>query len=845
MNEHRPSFRPGGSLKSRYLLFAALVTFILIGGSVIASLYVSGVTRESAETLQLHDDALGVINRIRKAVWWIDTTLNTQLISPQPEDQQTIRRNLFEATRQLSSLSRHPAAELAGLEWPISQLQHDLEDLSHNILRLMELQQDPDWVYPMLPYINETLVESNTEFETAAYLALQEIADDDGGEAYASRLYRAVAEVRDLWRHQILDFRAVIIRFAGLNREEHIAQEQNIDVRHEVILARLTALEQAAEARAMGPATEDALETMLYRAGKWYADYQELQKLRASNIWRADVHFIEVNVHPLQLAVEDDITALQLALQTWSTKNVTMVEQAANQINAELWGLTIVTLAFVWLMYVMISRSVLTPIARIAHALTSDDGANTQLRLAQNRSSREIQTLVSAYNTMRQQIHHRQSALQHQALHDSLTDLPNRALLHDRLQQAISQAQRNKSRVALLLLDLDRFKEINDTLGHATGDQVLKIIARRLADTLRKTDTVARLGGDEFAIVSPQTDGQSLQALVDKIVGCINQPIGIDGQNLYVGVSIGIAVLPEHGEDADTLIRHADIAMYSAKRGNRSHAFYNPRMDTMSADNLSLLGDLRQELQRPSGQLQVYYQPQIELATGRVHSAEALLRWKHPQQGFQAPDQVIHMAEQAGLIGDLTTWVLRQAIGDGARWRDDGLPVRVAVNLSAWNLQDPQLPSLIHDLLAEAGLPPGQLSLEITESVVMSDPVRAREVLHQLSEMGIDLAIDDYGSGFSSLAYLKMLPVKDLKIDKSFVIDMLDDENDAIIVRSTVDLAHNLRLTVIAEGVEQAEVLQQLRDGRCDYVQGYFISPPLPETEFRRWCADNDPWPLP
>jgi diguanylate cyclase (GGDEF)-like protein len=394
--------------------------------------------------------------------------------------------------------------------------------------------------------------------------------------------------------------------------------------------------------------------------------------------------------------------------------------------------------------------------------------------------------------------------------------------------------------MSLLLLDLDRFKEVNDALGHQIGDQLLQQVGQRLESILRDSDTIARLGGDEFAIVAPNTDAAQARKFADKVAAAINRVFFIQQQNLYVGVSIGVATYPDHGNDAMTLVRHADVAMYVAKRNNLDVFIYERQRDDHSLDRLALVGDLHDELKDPQ-HLQIYYQPLIDLLSREVVAIEALLRWNHPQMGFISPENIINMAEHTGLIGPLTQWVINTALRDCAECHFPSHNINISINLSAWNLQDPQLPSVIRSALDTYGQTASKLTLEITESAMMNDPVRARDVLSKLSDMGIDLAIDDFGTGFSSLGYLKMLPVDCLKIDKSFVIDMLENENDAIIVHSTIELAHNLGLQVIAEGVENQETLLRLRRLKCDLAQGYHISKPVPRDQFQKWLKNYNP----
>jgi len=417
-------------------------------------------------------------------------------------------------------------------------------------------------------------------------------------------------------------------------------------------------------------------------------------------------------------------------------------------------------------------------------------------------------------------------ALQYQAQHDALTGLPNRVLLHERLEEAILFAAREDQRLALLVMDLDGFKEVNDTLGHLTGDVLLQAVAVRLERALRSSDTVARLGGDEFAILLPGVDAAGAQVAAQKLLDALDQPILIDGYGIDVGASVGIATFPAHGEDAQTLLRRADVAMYVAKRGKSGAMVYTPEQDQHSPDRLALLSEMRTAIE--SGHLTLDFQPIVRAVSGRAPHVEALVRWQHPRRGVIQPDEFIPLAEQTGLINPLTRWVLATALRLCASWRAEGRDLGVAVNLSARTLHDRGLPEALSGLLAQHALDPAALTLEITESALVPFPQRSLDVLTRLHTMGVRLVIDDFGTGYSSLAYLKRLPVDEIKLDKSFVIDMLSDPNDAAIVRATIDLAHNLGLRITAEGVESAAIWAALRAMGCDAGQGYFLGRPTP-----------------
>ncbi len=431
--------------------------------------------------------------------------------------------------------------------------------------------------------------------------------------------------------------------------------------------------------------------------------------------------------------------------------------------------------------------------------------------------------------------------LERLALHDTLTGLPNRTLLLDRLEQALHVAQRQGDTLALLFLDLDRFKEINDTFGHHAGDLVLQEIGRRLPQVLRESDTVARLGGDEFAVVLPEASAATAHIAAEKLLVALVRPCTVEGYRLDVGGSIGIALYPDHAGDVANLMRCADIAMYRAKRSGAGMSLYSPDADWHSPGRLALLSELRAALTRD--ELVLHYQPVVRFATGETTRVEALVRWQHPRYDLLGPDQFIPLAERTGLINDLTRWVLRSGIGQCAAWHRQGIEVGLAVNLSARNLHDPELPQTIYALLEMHGLPASSLKLELTESSIMADPDTALAVLNELRGAGVRIAIDDFGTGYSSLAYLRRLPVDEIKIDKSFVLDMATNENDAVIVRSAIELAHALGLQVVAEGVEDAETWQRLAQLGCDAGQAYYVARPMPAEEMGRWLRNAEPHP--
>ncbi|XTR52176.1 putative bifunctional diguanylate cyclase/phosphodiesterase [Pseudarthrobacter sp. So.54] len=422
----------------------------------------------------------------------------------------------------------------------------------------------------------------------------------------------------------------------------------------------------------------------------------------------------------------------------------------------------------------------------------------------------------------------------HDSLHDALTGLPNRTLLFERCRQELSAAERGGTTIGLLLIDLDRFKEINDTFGHLYGDELLKQVGTRLRLVLNVTHTIARLGGDEFAVLLPGvTDVGAATDIGAKLRDALEAPFLIDGVALDVEASIGVVLSGEHGTDPTLLLQRADVAMYVAKAQDLGVFAYDPDADGHSPAKLALLGELRRAL--TGDQLVLHYQPKVSLDSGEIVGAEALVRWQHPDRGLIFPDAFIPLAEHTGLIGPLTSQVLDTALAQARVWMDDGQPLTMSVNLSARSLLDDALPGHVAGLLALHGVPAGLLELEITESALMADPARAQRLLEALAAMGVRLSIDDFGAGYTSLGQLKDLPVTEIKIDKSFIINMGTEPSDGLIAHSIIDLGHSLGLTVLAEGVESAETLRQLRRFDCDNVQGYYICRPVPAAVFDAW----------
>lgn len=484
-----------------------------------------------------------------------------------------------------------------------------------------------------------------------------------------------------------------------------------------------------------------------------------------------------------------------------------------------------------------VAKKISSPISQLVNT-AEKLGAGQYEYVADTDRPDEIGNLGRAFNKMSAEIANREEHISKLAYWDQLTELPNRFSFIQKLSQAIADANKNNSSVSVIVMNLDRFKKINTVLGHDSGNKVLRDVANRMQSTVRQsTDFVARLSGDEFAILLPNSDSNIAFRIANDLEKRLEIAVRIGDQHVDVSASMGIASFPEHADNEQKLFSSAELAMQIAKEKQYHIAVFDSKFDASSSENLSLASDLKTAI--ASQQLRMYVQPKVDLKTGKTTSAEALIRWIHPERGQIFPDQFIPFAEQTGLIQKISLWMLHQAATYAALWRAEGKKITIAVNLSTRDLIDADLPAKLQQIIDEHDITAEYLSLEITESSIMDDPQRALDTLKKLSLMGFKLAIDDFGTGYSSLAYLKKLPIDELKIDKSFVLNVAKDKSDVTIVKSTIDLGHNLNLKVVAEGIENQEAWNLLASMGCDFGQGYFMSRPMPASEFSQWL---DKW---
>lgn len=824
------------SLRGRYLIVAALIVSVVITGTWIAHDFLSSNARSSTANIEIRNHIAHYSRLIRNSVWRAEYALLAFTLSPLDLYRQEVKTNLNLALRYAQALHRLRS-------WPsnirpidsMATLITDLERLRVNGRRLMDIRATPLEMFPAMHVMTGGMVHENIDFYSAATESMDDLADATTPSQRA--LYRQLSEVRHAWTLMIVAFRVYVANRLGTFGDPEnglLVQSRNVKLLFGDVQRRLALLDARARRTDLGLQGNDSLARMHTASERWFASYQQVRKITESNHWRMDVPYLNSHIQPLLTDIRGLLEGLDRDMERSARMDAGSFRATAQRMaNSQVIEATLVLL-FVALGSIYLERHVLRPISRVSRALKAASQGD-ELEEIPAVGALEARQLIEAFQDMHKKVNHRQSALEHQALHDSLTSLPNRVLLQDRLQQAILAAARSNGQIALLMLDLDRFKEINDTLGHHVGDMVLRAVATRLQRLLRKSDTVARLGGDEFAILLPMADLARAEQIAERVLQALEREMTLHQHKLYTSGSLGIALYPQHGASSQTLIKRADVAMYAAKRSNDGFCVYDVAGDQHSVARLSMITELHGAIERD--ELLMHYQPKLDLVTRRVVGVEALLRWKRPALAEFGTADVIALAEQTGIIKPLTQWVLARALAECTEWLRAGLDLGVSVNLSVWNLQDRNLVAQTREMLSEWKLPPGFLTFEITESAMMAEPDRALDTLTQLDRMGIALSVDDFGTGFSSLGYLKKLPVDELKIDRSFVINMTEDENDATIVRSTIDLAHNLGLKVVAEGVEDARTLELLQRLSCDTAQGYHIARPMPAAELSDWLS--------
>lgn len=824
------------SLRKRYAALTLILAIIMLTFSWYAQNQVNQVKINIEANIESRNVLLQRNREIRTAILKSQDLLFKFQIDPKNyTDQEFISTAISRAVMHIKRLSEHPWIK-ENYSSTTSELISTLDQFEKISIELIKVRLQPRLLFPSLNIANSGMQPLSAIFSENINLAIKEIEDDFKINDFKE--YQLLIELRSLWSTMISNFRMYILNelnaFQDYSRENQL---NTINEIHGIIRLKLHALKELEKNNKLSFSSIIALEELYPSATEWIKGFKYVREINDSEEWRTDTIIYQTELEPKLEKINTLLRALDLGVQQFTQNDLTTLSNISQlQVNS-IWTAAIAGLVILFVGFVFLVRLILTPIATVTQAL-KDESKGLDTILQPNISILETRNLITAFKEMRGQIHIRQQELEYHALHDNLTGLANRELLNDRLEQAIHNAQQERSSFAILIMDLDRFKEVNDTLGHVVGDKLLQHVAKRLITLLREVDVIVRLGGDEFSVLLTTAQEKQAEIIAKKILDDFQLVFTVDDTPLYIGISIGISVYPQHGITAQTLQQRADVAMYVAKRNKTGYEIYNPKYDEYSMGKLSLISDLRRAMAK--NQLFMEYQPVIEINSGKVISAEALLRWNHPEHGTVYPDDIIPVAEQTGLINPITYWIVDTTAKYNKKLKSIGINIKIAINLSVYNLQDHQFVEKIIDIFDENKISADEFIMEVTESVMMTNPQQSIEVLNRLHESGIEIAVDDFGTGYSSLAYLKLLPLSKLKIDKSFIMDMIDDDSDAMIVRSTIDLAHNLGMQVIAEGIEEKEIFELLSILGCKLGQGYFISRPISDDNLEKWIVKHN-----
>jgi|GEM_PF-1656439 len=837
MPQSRERTRHLSSLRTRYTVFAMVVIGLVLIVSSLGFLNLRDTQAQAARNLETRDSLTVGINGIRASLVEAIRSLDLFLMEPGVETHRVqIDTAMSEALGHIRMLHESEWIALHNQRQATETLTARLSQLHGDLDELVSIRLDPALLYPSLAVGNDLMQPSRDLADNSLGIIFYELHE---APSLAEHLetYQDFLQIQRLWMQMLSNFRLYLAnRVGSFDEPALVIQEDGIGTMYDLLQERFEDLEGLEEGDLIGFESAMALEDLRRAVDGWFAGFEQAREIHHSDRWRMDAVLVKEKIAPGVDAVNRDLLVVEQAFADAISQDMQTIAQAASRLAVSLWLVAALAVAFIVLLLVTTNRLVLRPIGDVTRALKDEAMGKLGVQMPRARTL-ETRDLVEAFGEMHRQVRQRETELEYRALHDALTALPNRTLLFERIEYDLRMARRQGKPLCLLMIDLDRFKEVNDTLGHQVGDSLLIEVANRLQTCLRDTDTVARLGGDEFAVLLPGTTREQGLEAVAKLLSTFGQPVNLKGTEVYVAASIGVALYPEHGDEAHLLMQHADVAMYMAKREQTGFAVYDPDKDQFTLSRLEMLTDLRQAIEQQ--ELALHFQPILSLSTGEVRSVEALLRWRHPRHGQVSPALMIELAEQTGLIGPVTELVIDKALAQAALWQARGMALPISINLSMHNLHDARLPGKLRDALQQHGVPGSSLTLEVTETAMMANPHRVMMALNELDELGVQLAVDDFGTGFSSLAYLKSLPVDVLKIDKSFVQGLEQDKSDQAIVQATLSLGHNLGMEVVAEGVESAQTWDFLQQIGCDGAQGFHMCKPLPAEKLEAWLEKH------
>ncbi len=820
------------SLRKQYI-FLTIVTGLFVIAVASYNYHNLMTTKDSvssAYTGMLQEQAN--LKRIRNTLLMINKDINVFLLDSSNENlTKKIASNTTHAIKSLTALSEslHPYhIELNDI--PNRSISH-FKQLKTQVTLLIESRREINKQYPGLSISANIMQKQQDSIKSGFEILTNEIESGDLASA-SPELYPLLLKSYAIWINAISQTRIYMAnRLASFSSE--ILDEQARGLKDILLLfvKKIEKLQSLYTNTDSFEATE-ILQSTLLTSQSWYENFSDLRAIAESDKWRSDTLIMKIRIFPLIETITQDMNEMEQLLKVKKLETEEALKQRDKEFNHLIFAIIALFLFFISAILISMHWMIFSPIEKVTLALRSK-AFNKDLPDFDSPQTLEIGRLIDSFMEMDKKVTLRQNALEYQTMHDHLTGLPNRFLLNQKTESLLLDSEKRQASFVLFLMDLDFFKDINDTLGHDAGDFLLIEVSKRIQSLIDKPCTLARLGGDEFAIVLPDTEKETSSKLADTILEQMRHPFEINDQKFNIGISIGIVSYPDDGQDIESLLQYADMAMYTAKRKRTGYSFYESIQNIYSKTRLDLIHDVAEALGQ--NQFETYFQPKLNAASGEICGAEALLRWNHQEYGFISPEKIVEAAERAGSIHKLTLFMLENAITQCSQWHRAGFNLTVSVNLSMHDLSNQDFSDEVKALMDQHELEYPYLTLEITENVMMENLTITLEVLNKLHALGVHISIDDFGTGFSSLAYLKKLPVDELKIDKSFIMEMNEELNDREIVSSTINLGHNLGLNVVAEGIETEKVLNVLKEMGCDQMQGYFIGKPMCPEEFEEF----------
>ncbi|MDH5766545.1 MAG: diguanylate cyclase, partial [Gammaproteobacteria bacterium] len=700
------SFKFLHSMRARYVSGAIVLSLLFAASVWLTHVFISDAINITAVNSYERNKILDAHRTIRQTLVHADYSLQTYLVTPEEREYKHVIEHLENSLDYINGIAKYQWLKVNNMDKQLSLLQDDMIKYKQVAIHLMEIRNNAEGLFPAYENINNVMLPQNKRFITSVKLAMDDMMSRLN-EKKIRYLYNELNLIKDHWQDMVGTFRMYLADNA-MSIKRSVDKDDNqfefiVNVHYEYIINKLSDLKKVKHRYDIGIQTESSLEEMSEIVEVWHDAFKKTSDIYSAGKWRLDEIYMQENIQPLNERIWGHLNQIEIKLGVSSQGDVNKLATVASDVNSMLWLRMLLSLLFVVSAFFAFEYWVLRPISKIAHALKAEADGKVIDELPEPNTF-ETRELVDAFHEMRTQVNLRQLELKHQTLHDSLTDLPNRLYLRNQLSSEIVEASLNKTELALLMIDLNRFKAINDTLGHHMGDRVLREVGPRFMSELSKNDFLARLGGDEFAVILPETNIDHSNDIAKRLSESLNKEFKIDGHKLVVGSSIGIAMYPAHGQDQQALLQRADIAMYMAKRKNMNYLVYDESQDEHSVWQLSFESELHDVLIHDE-QLELHYQPKIDLTKDSMYGVEALLRWQHPDHGLIPAHEVHLLAEKTGLIKSLTDWVLKKAIYQLSIWVKRNIKLSIAINLSVWNLQDPDLFDYIKDLLREASVP--------------------------------------------------------------------------------------------------------------------------------------------